>query len=416
MKYLKTAAFICSVFSTPLILHAQNTADSLARTMLNVYFDREYCDLDFFKTEITFVNHVVDRTVADVHVLITAQETASEGTEYTLFFIGQKNFQGMTDTLKYIAYAAASDDNTRRGLLQRIKLGLMRYVAKTAAAADIAISAAAKTKTVPIVDRWNNWVFSVGIDAYLEGEQSYKHNYLYGSISVNRTTEIWKFRNSIYYDYTKNLYKLNDSTTISSLSKSYGADGTAVRSLDEHWSAGLSGDIYSSTYSNIDMGHSVQPALEYDIFPYSQSTSREIRILYNPGIRFYQYIDTTIYNKTEEILLFEYVSVTLDTKQRWGSIMTSIYGRHYLHDFGLNRLSAQAKLSLPLVKGLSFNLWGWIAIIHDQVTLSKQGLTPEEILLRIKQQKTQYDYDTSIGLSYSFGSMYSNIVNPRFGY
>jgi hypothetical protein len=42
-------------------------------------------------------------------------------------------------------------------------------------------------------------------------------------------------------------------------------------------------------------------------------------------------------------------------------------------------------------------------------------LTPEDILLQIRQLETQYDYYTSVGISYKFGSIYSNIVNPRFG-
>ncbi|MDZ7341730.1 MAG: hypothetical protein ONB27_10280 [candidate division KSB1 bacterium] len=43
------------------------------------------------------------------------------------------------------------------------------------------------------------------------------------------------------------------------------------------------------------------------------------------------------------------------------------------------------------------------------------GATLEEVLLRQRQLETSYNYWTSIGLSYTFGSIYNNIVNPRFG-
>ncbi|HEX7319215.1 MAG TPA: hypothetical protein VF399_02520 [bacterium] len=399
----------------PVMLPAQNDATPRKPELLCIFIDCEDCDLDFMKTEIDFVNHVTDRAVADLHILITTQETASGGTEYTIIFFGQGKYAGMTDTMTYIAGSDDSEDTIRRGLAQRLKIGLMRYVAQTPVADNINIAVRNKNVSINPEDRWHNWIFSIGIDTYLNGEKSYKYNYIFGSISANRTTESWKLRNEVYYDYTKTYYAIDETTTIPSLSKSYGVDGLVVKSFNDHWSAGLSADIYSSTYSNIEVSGSVQPAMEYDIFPYRQATSREIRVLYNPGLRYYQYFDTTIYDKTTEIMPFEYLSITLDTKQRWGSVAISLSGRHFLPDYKKNRLTINADLSLPVVKGLAFTVAGWASLIHDQISLPKRGLTPEEILLRIRQQATQYQYYSSIGLKYSFGSRYSNIVNPRFG-
>ncbi|CAN5874922.1 hypothetical protein BH18ACI5_BH18ACI5_26540 [soil metagenome] len=41
--------------------------------------------------------------------------------------------------------------------------------------------------------------------------------------------------------------------------------------------------------------------------------------------------------------------------------------------------------------------------------------TPEEILLRLRELQSGYEYEISFGISYSFGSIFSSIVNPRFG-
>jgi len=64
---------------------------------------------------------------------------------------------------------------------------------------------------------------------------------------------------------------------------------------------------------------------------------------------------------------------------------------------------------------LSFRLYGQYSVVHDQLSLPKGDATTEQILLQRKQLETQFQYNASIGLTYTFGSIYNNIVNPRFG-
>ena len=54
-------------------------------------------------------------------------------------------------------------------------------------------------------------------------------------------------------------------------------------------------------------------------------------------------------------------------------------------------------------------------MIHDQLSLIKGEATLEQVLLRRTMLETNYSYYFSFGLSYTFGSIYSNVVNPRFG-
>lgn len=61
------------------------------------------------------------------------------------------------------------------------------------------------------------------------------------------------------------------------------------------------------------------------------------------------------------------------------------------------------------------NFGGGASMIHDQLSLVKQNLTYDQILLQRKEIATQYEYYLSFGLSYTFGSIYNNVVNPRFG-
>jgi hypothetical protein len=73
------------------------------------------------------------------------------------------------------------------------------------------------------------------------------------------------------------------------------------------------------------------------------------------------------------------------------------------------------EVSFRVWKGLSFEIGGSFAKIHDQVTLPKGAATPEEILLMIRELETDYSYYFSVGLNFRFGSLKSNVVNPRFG-
>ncbi|MCP5063376.1 MAG: hypothetical protein GY936_13060 [Ignavibacteriae bacterium] len=58
---------------------------------------------------------------------------------------------------------------------------------------------------------------------------------------------------------------------------------------------------------------------------------------------------------------------------------------------------------------------GTLAYIHDQIALPGGGVSLEEILLQRKQLATDYQFWASFGFTYSFGSIYNNIVNTRFG-
>jgi hypothetical protein len=107
--------------------------------------------------------------------------------------------------------------------------------------------------------------------------------------------------------------------------------------------------------------------------------------------------------------------VTLDLKEKWGSISTTLQGSHYLHDFKKNNLSLFSTLRLQLYKGLSFFIFGSVSKIHDQLFLVKREPSWEEVLLGLRELETPYSYYFSIGLSYTFGSIFTNVVNPRFG-
>jgi hypothetical protein len=133
------------------------------------------------------------------------------------------------------------------------------------------------------------------------------------------------------------------------------------------------------------------------------------------GYNYADYIDTTIYNKTKEHLWRHSLSASYEILQKWGSIDISLGYNNFLHDWSKNSIDINGYLSLRIAKGLELNLGGGASLVHNQLSLVKGGATTEEVLLRRKELETQYRYFTHFGLSYTFGSIYNNVVNPRFG-
>src|SRR5437879_1501142 len=77
------------------------TADSARRVRTFIDCKVQGCDLDYFRREIQFVDHMRDPADASVHLLITAAATGSGGTAYTLNFIGRGEFANLSDTLRF---------------------------------------------------------------------------------------------------------------------------------------------------------------------------------------------------------------------------------------------------------------------------------------------------------------------------
>ncbi len=82
------------------VAHPPSAAQSPPK--LRVYLDCNYCDFDFMRTEVTFVDYVRNRQDAQVHILETDQATGGGGTEFTLHFLGQGRLAALSDTLKYV--------------------------------------------------------------------------------------------------------------------------------------------------------------------------------------------------------------------------------------------------------------------------------------------------------------------------
>lgn len=416
MKYLLLIAI--AILSILPAFSQQDSTQNPMNDALKVYFDCNFCDMDYFRSNVRYVNYVRDRKAAQVHILTTSQRTGSGGREYTFNFIGQLEFEGQDDSISAIARADATSDERREIQVKFLQLGLMRYVAQTPMVDFISVdytNDSDSTETEEVVDKWDYWVFRLSGRGWFDGQEAYQSSSLGGSISANRITEKWKFENWGNYNYSESTYKLDSVTSIFNFNENFFWESSAVRAINSHWSVGGEFSANSSTYSNTNFRYGVSPAIEYNIFDYADFTTKQIRLKYTVGYRNVQYVDTTIFNKLQENLFTHRLSLSAEFIQKWGSISMSSSASQYLHDTSLRNLSIRGNVSWRIVKGLSLNFGGSIDFIQDQIALPKGGASEVEILTQQRQLATQYSYYGNAGISYTFGSIYNNIVNPRFG-
>lgn len=378
-----------------------------------------YCDQDFYRTEINWVGYVRDRQDADVHVLITRQQTGSGGGEHTLQFLGLRRFQGVNQTLRFTSGPSETEDEVRRGLAEVIKVGLVRYAADTPAGARLRVTIPAATTAAAAPaearDPWDHWTFRAGVRGYFNGESSYTSRDLNASLSANRVTAMWKTRLSLNANNSRSEYELTDTSTFVSARESYNGSALVVRSLGEHWSAGGRASALRSTYANYDRLVRAGPAVEYNVYPYSESTRRQLTLQYAVSGISADYDERTRFGKLAETRVEHSLTTSLDLKQPWGSIGVSAEGAHLLDDAARNRLVLFGNADVRLFKGLSLNFYASGSRVRDQLNIRDRTGTPEEILTREIEQLTAFRYFASVGLSYTFGSIYNNVVNPRFG-
>lgn len=406
-----------SLWATP----ATSQSNAGTSAPIRVFLDcgASGCDFDYLRTEIPYVDYVRDRAVASLHVLVTTQSTGSGGIEHTLTFIGLRNFAGITDTLTYVSPQSSSVDDRRKGIAQTLKLGLVRYLARTASADRVQVSFAPASSTTSTLaastrDPWNYWVFQTRASGNFSGESSQHFASLYGTVSANRVTKEWKFNNAVNVSYSESKFTLDEGDELASYSRSYGFSHLAVKSLTEHWSAGERASLTSSTFLNTRRALRIAPAVEYNFFPYSVSTRKQLTLQYSVGLNSYRYTDTTIFEKISEVRPDETLSAAITMTQPWGSVAGSIEGANYLDDFSKRRLVLFNTVNARLFKGFSLSLFGSLSLLRDQLYLSKGGATNDEILLQRRQLSTSYSYFAGVSLSYTFGSIFNNVVNPRF--
>jgi hypothetical protein len=387
---------------------------------LKVFLTCAVCDAAALKTALRFVEFVADESSADVGIVVT---TSPSGVDelWTIKLAGRGRFADQSRTVTYVEKQGTAADAVRADLARFLKLGVAEYAASTPAGKDldVAFRRAAAADASPIKkdqkDPWNYWVFRTSASMDSSGEQFQSYGSYYVSGSANRTTENWKMRFGGSKSLNRSSFTIDESLTIKTRLTDWSVDALVVKSLGPKWSFGLTSNIVGSTYSNSKLVSRVTPGIEYDIFPYRESSRRSLTMQYTVGGAHYDYEEETIFSKFHEMVAQHAATVSLGLRQPWGQAGGSFVFTQQLSSPDRTRLSLNGSMSVRLIKSLTLNTSGSYARIRDQFTLVKGEASDDEVLLRLRQLATGYRYSFSVGFGYSFGALSNVTVNPRFG-
>jgi hypothetical protein len=409
-------------------------ADTLeADRRIRVFLDcqRWLCDFDYLREEVPYVDYVRNRQASDVQVLVTVERTGGGGGRFTLDFIGRNQFEGVENRVNFQTSATTTDAQRRESMTRHIQLGLAAFAARTGLADQLRVTYEGpgreeREETAPADDPWNLWVFRTSIGGSLSGEEARTSTSLRGGISANRTTRNWKWDFGLNGSYSESNFDIRvddggdgdgepETRTITSIRRRFGFDALGVRSVGSHWGVGAQFSADHSTFSNYDLALRAGPALEYNIFPYEESTRRQLTFLYALTLNSLDYLEETIFFQTHEVRPRQSLTVSLDLQEPWGEAGMSVEAGHFFHDLEKNRLTVDGDLEVELWGGFSVNLRGEWSRVRDQLNLPAGGASEEEVLLRQRELATDFEYDVSVGHSYTFGSIFSSVVDTRFG-
>lgn len=392
-----------------------------SNNILSVFLDLPgSVDSDFIRQEIHIVDYVRDRQQANVHIIMSQHTAGTAGYTYSISFIGRGAYRDKNYVLDFWAPASNTADETRRGYTEKIKSGLVPFVAQSSSAERMIIEfgdfSEAGLHIEPYDDPWDYWVFEIYGGGNFSSEETRNALHIRYGVFADRITKESKIRLRPYGNYYQRNFQTEDGGTITSTSVRGGWDSYYIKSITDHWGAGVFGDIFTSTFDNMRFNSEVSPAIEYSLFPYEEATRRSITLAWRVGLGYYDYIEETVFDKTEEFLFGQALILGADFRQPWGSVRAGVMGFHHFHDFRSNRTQLSGSLNLRVVEGLAFNIALGFNLINDQVAIPKSGLSLEEILLEQRRRATTYQFSANLGLSYTFGSRITGVFNPRLSH
>jgi hypothetical protein len=187
-----------------------------------------------------------------------------------------------------------------------------------------------------------------------------------------------------------------------------------VRSASNHLSFGLAFEGESSVSENQHARLELAPAVEYNYFPYTVANRRQLTVQYSGGMQYSNYREETIFNVSSELRPQHEISARYNAREAWGSAGLGLSYSQYLHDLGLYRAGMNGNLDLRITRGLELNLSGSTSWVNDEIHIPLSDISDEDILLGRQNLPSSYRYGARVGLSYRWGSPFTNIVNTRF--
>lgn len=408
---LLMALFMALNFFSFTRLNAQEASQPV-----RLFVDCSFCSLDFFRQNLEYVDYVRERQRANVHLIASRQRTAARGHEVLYEFIGQGQFAGLSDTLRFVISLNTSEQKENEELARQLEKGLLLFLAQTPLREFMSFEYSGKEPTTHQAnDPWRNWVFTITASGSFRKEALYRASSLRSTFLARKVTPDIRLQSYNYLGLDEGVFDTGDGE-VQSISRELYSSNVGVISMSDHWSYGGEVEFRSSYFDNLKWQNRYWLALEYNLFPYSESSRRQLRFTPELGYDYRHYHDTTIYNQIREGFFVLDFLLAFNMKETWGEAYAHLEAVSFLNNLSRYELNISAGVSLNLVKGLSLNLSADGALLRNQVGLPGAGLSKEEVLLQQRQQATDFRIRTRLGFSYTFGSIYNNVVNPRFGF
>lgn len=385
---------------------------------LKVYLDCNNCFGDYIREEVDMVEYVRDPAEADVHILVSQSDTGSGGTERAVALIGLGRFKGLDFKSRALSQSGDTEDTQRQRLATAITIGLLNYLSSDGVRGGLTVEveqSAQPGQAGPVTDPWNFWVMSLQGSIAMTGEESSRQLDLGAEVAADRITDDWKITFGLEIEHRREDFDLDEDEPLRAERKERDFDALVARSLNDHWSVGGRGSLDSSTFDNHALRTFIGPAIEYNLFPYSQYTRRQLRIGYALGPYYARYYEETLLFRTSDRQTQQELSLTIDQREPWGSLQAEVEYSTFVPDVSLSRIQLEGEVNVRLARGLSLAFEGSTSRIRDQLSIPRRGVTPEEVLLRLRRLRSGYEYNLQLGLTYTFGSIFNTIVNPRFG-
>ena len=396
-------------------------AQVAANVKLKVYIEGEVIDFDYLRSNISFVDFLNDSYSSDVHIVVSQKSTGSGGKHYYISFtsVTIKSINNLM--LSCITSSHDTQDDVRLKFSNTIITGLLVFANEKQLQYQVnVIDSLSDTfilsSLTDTTDPWNNWVFNIGINGGIDAEEQ-KQNYEYeSSLEVNRITEYLRIRNEYSFSREESyISKYQDSTRVVlyALNQKQGFKSRIAQSLTSHWSAGIFLQGYQTSYRNTKFNASVRPAIEYNFYPWQQIHQRIFTAAYYVGPSFYKYYETTIADKTSELLWIQSLKIDLEKIETWGEIEIWLEAEHFFPGRKHFAFEIGTELSIKLAKGLFLDFSFEMEKIKNQFYLPASELSDEELLLDIRKLPTSFEFSGDIGIRFQFGSVYNNVVNQR---
>jgi hypothetical protein len=252
------------------------------------------------------------------------------------------------------------------------------------------------------------------VNGFANGESSSSFMNLFGNVSASRTTDAWKLSVGGNYNRNRQRFQLSDGEFVG-VRENWGASGLIVKSLTPRWSAGARLSAGSQSTQNQDLMLATSAGVEFDLFPYSESTRRLFTLQYLVTATHFNWTEITLFDRMEETHPGHSVVALITASQPWGNVRLNLSVNQFLDDPGKYNVQIGGNGQWRIFRGFSINGGGNYTRVRDQLFLPRGELGDDEILTQQQQLATGYRYFFNFGISYRFGSVNNNVVNPRFG-